>query len=74
MQQLVLINDAFPSGKLLLQLLKEFKSRKKDGAISFLTEDVLEEKEDKVLLKLMNDAQKSGKAETKTVLKKLNLE
>ena len=50
MQQLVFINDAMPSGRLLLNLLKEFKSRKKqDNVVTFLTVDELEEKVKKLL-------------------------
>ena len=33
MQQVVFINDELPSGKLLINLLKEFKSRKKQDKV-----------------------------------------
>ena len=44
MQQIVFINDAIPSGKLLINLLKEFKSgNKQKSVVTFLTDEELEE-------------------------------
>ena len=70
MERIVSINDSTSKGKMLLSLLKEFIGSK---SVTFLTEEELEEKEDKVLLKMMEDGRKSGKADTKKVLKKLGI-
>jgi len=74
MQQVVFINDSMPRGKLLITLLKEFESNGKRGkAVRFLTETELEDIEDDILLKMMEDDRKSGKTDTKRVLKKLGI-
>lgn len=70
MKQIIAIDTSLPKGQMLLELLKEFKNSK---FVTFLTESALEEKEDKVLLDLMEKDRKSGKADTKNVLKKLNV-
>ena len=72
MQQIVFINDAIPSGKLLLNLLKEFKSHKKqDKVVTFLTAEELEEKEDETLAKLIDEGRTSEYIDTDKFLKKL---
>ena len=74
MQQVVFINDSMPRGKLLITLLKEFESNGKRGkVVRFLTETELEDIEDDILLKMMEDDRKSGKTGTKRVLKKLGI-
>lgn len=70
MKQIISIDTSLPKGQMLLELLKEFRGTK---FLTFLTETALEEKEDETLLRLMDEARNSGKAETKNVLKKLNL-
>ena len=70
MKQIIAIDTSLPKGQMLLELLKEFKNSK---FVTFLTESALEEKEDKVLLDVMEKGRKSGKADTKTVLKKLSV-
>ena len=71
MQQIVLINDAFPSGKLLLQLLKEFKSGKKGNVVSFPTIDEIEEMEDDMLAKIMDESFEKKYVDTDKFLKRL---
>ena len=72
MQQLVFINDAMPSGRLLLNLLKEFKSRKKqDNVVTFLTANELEEKEDEILAKMIDEGRTGEYIDTDKFLKKL---
>ncbi len=72
MQHIVSINDALPSGKLLLNLLKEFKSRKKqDNVVTFLNPDELEEMEDSTLAKLMDEGRTGEYVDTDNFLKKL---
>jgi len=74
MQQVVFINDSMPMGKLLITLLKEFESPKKRGkVVKFFTETELEEMEDEIFLKMMEADRKSGKTDTKRVLKKLGI-
>jgi len=70
MKQIIAIDTSLPKGQMLLELLKEFKNSK---FVTFLTESALEEKEDEVLLNLMEEGRKSGKAATDSVLKKLNI-
>ena len=72
MQQIVFINDEIPSGKLLINLLKEFKSNKKhDKVVTFLTSDELEEKEDETLGKLIDEGRTGEHIDTDKFLKKL---
>ena len=72
MQQIVLIDDAIPSGKLLLNLLKEFKTRKKHGrVVTFYTQDELEEKEDEILNKMITEGNTGEYTDTEQFLKKI---
>jgi hypothetical protein len=72
MQQIVFIEDSIPSGKLLINLLKEFKSRKKQGkVVTFLTEEELEEMEDKTLGKMIDEGRTGDFVDTDKFLKKL---
>jgi hypothetical protein len=72
MQQIVFINDEIPSGKLLINLLKEFKSHKKqDKVVTFLTADELEEMEDETLGKMMQEARTGEYVDKDKFLKKL---
>ena len=71
MTHIVTINDQTPKGILLIGLLKEFE---KSRVVTFLTNDELEEWEDAMLLKMMEAGRKSGKVNTKRVLKKLGIE
>jgi hypothetical protein len=72
MQQIVFINDALPSGKLLLNLLKEFKSRKKqENVVTFLTAEELEEMEDATLATLIDEGRTGAYVDTAKFLKKL---
>lgn len=74
MQQIVFINDSIPSGKLLINLLKEFESlKKRDKVVRFFTKTEIEEMEDEIFLKMMEVDKKSGKTDTKRVLKKLGI-
>jgi len=72
MQQIVFINDEIPSGRLLINLLKEFKSRKKqDKVVTFLTAEELEEKEDETLGKMIDEGRTGEYIDTDKFLKKL---
>ncbi len=72
MQQIVFINDEIPSGRLLINLLKEFKSRKKqDKVVTFLTAEELEEKEDEALGKMIDEGRTGKYIDTEKFLKKL---
>ena len=74
MQQIVFINDSMPMGKLLINLLKELESlKKKDKVVKFFTETEIEEMEDEIFLKMMENDKKSGKTDMKRVFKKLGI-
>ncbi len=71
MERIVLINDSTAKGKMLLSLLNHFS--KTSRSVEFLTPVEAEEMEDEIFLKMMEDGRKSGKADTKKVLKKLGI-
>ncbi len=71
MQHIVSIDDKTQSGRILLDLLRNYS--KNVRSIEFLTNEEFEAKEDKTLLKMMEEDKKSGKADTKTVLDKLGI-
>ena len=74
MQQIVLINDSMHMGKLLINLLKEVESlKKRDKIVRFFTETEMEDMEDEIFLKMMEDDRKSGKTDMKRVFKKLGI-
>ena len=71
MKHIVSITDNTQNSKILLSLLRNFSNN--THSVEFLTSFEVEEMEDDIFLKMMEDARKSGKADTKHVLKKLGI-
>jgi|GEM_PF-1062986 len=71
MERIIKIDDKTSKGKMLLSLLDHFS--KTTASVEFLTPFELEELEDSVFLKMMEQGRESGKADTKKVLKKLGI-
>ena len=72
MQQIVFINDAIPSGKLLINLLKEFESlKKRSKVVRFFTETEMEEREDEIFGKMIEEGRTGEYIDTDKFLKKL---
>ena len=79
MQQIVSINDTIPSGKLLINLLKEFVRKgsfgespvKENKVVTFFTSDEMEEMEDKFFGKMIEEGRTGKHIHTERFLKKL---
>ncbi len=71
MEYIISIDDKTTKGKMLLALLDHFS--KTTSSVEFLSPAEVEEMEDKIFLKMMEEGRKSGKADTKKVLKKLDI-
>lgn len=71
MKYILEIDDSSDTGKHLIGLLKSVFSKKK--GIRLLTETEIEEKEDALLGRMMEDGLKTGLANKEKVLRKLKL-
>ncbi|MBI2966656.1 MAG: hypothetical protein HYY40_02440 [Bacteroidetes bacterium] len=71
MTHIVSIKDNSQNSKLLLSILRNFSATSK--SVEFLTPVEIEEMEDEIFIKMMEAGRKSGKANTKEVMKKLDL-
>ncbi len=71
MKHIIEIDDQSKEGKKLIALLKSLKN--KVGDIEFLTTGEIEEKEDDILARYIEEGLKSGFADQKEVMKKLGL-
>ena len=71
MNYIISIKDTTQNGKILLSMLRNFS--KTTRSVEFLSPIEVDDLEDQSFLKMMEKDSKSGKADSKKVLKKLGI-